>query len=106
MIGERSELGGAGAGSVALIEGAALQLREYERRARELEIGALETKRTLLKRLLRLEESAVAAEEMAADMEGAAQDAAEILKAVAEAVESRLAPRSSAEVAPALAQAA
>ena len=93
-----------GARSVALIEGAGLQLRDYEQRARELEAEAIELKRNAVKILSDLEELAVSAEEVADNTERAARDAIEMLKTIAAAVERELAPRSAAEVAPAVAR--
>jgi hypothetical protein len=82
-----------GSRCIDLIEQAALQLRRYNERERELEAQILEAKRNSVKMLSDLEERAVTAEELADDMERAAQEAADMLRAVAEAVERELAPR-------------
>jgi methyl-accepting chemotaxis protein len=84
---------GQGTRCMDLIEQAALQLRHYEERARELEAQILEAKRNAVKLLSGLEERAVTAEKLADDMERAAQEAADMLRAVEEAVERELAPR-------------
>ena len=84
---------GPGSQCIDLIEQAALQLRRYNERERELEAQILEAKRNAVKKLSDLEERAVTAEELADDMERAAQEAADMLRAVAEAVERELAPR-------------
>jgi hypothetical protein len=93
MVEEPRKIAAAGARSIALIEGGALQLRHYEERARELEAQILEAKRNAVKLLSGLEERAVTAEKLADDMERAAQEAADMLRAVEEAVERELAPR-------------
>ena len=82
-----------GSRCIDLIEQAALQLRQYNERERELEAQILEAKRNAVKKLSDLEERAVTAEELADDMERAAQEAAHMLRAVAKAVERELAPR-------------
>ena len=78
---------------IDLIEQAALQLRRYNERERELEAQILEAKRKAVKMLSGLEERAVTAEEQAGDIERATEEAADMLRAVAEAVERELAPR-------------
>ena len=82
-----------GSRCIDLIEQAALQLRRYNERERELEAQILDAKRNSVKMLSDLEERAVTAEELADDMERAAQEADDMLRAVAEAVERELAPR-------------
>ena len=82
-----------GSRCIDLIEHAALQLRRYKERERELEAQILEAKRNSVKMLSDLEERAVTAEELADDMERAAQEAADMLRALAEAVQRELAPR-------------
>ena len=94
---------GPGSQCIDLIEQAALQLRRYNERERELADEFLAIKQKSVKVLSDLEERAVTAEELADDMEQAAQEAADMLRAVAEAVERELAPRCG-EAAPAIAR--
>jgi hypothetical protein len=92
-----------GSRCIDLIEQAALQLRHYNERERELEDEFLAIKQNSVKVLSELEERALTAEELADDMERAAQEAADMLRAVAEAVERELTPRCR-EAAPAMAR--
>ena len=94
----KKETNGEGSRFVTLIEGAALQLRRYTERARELEAEILDGKRKAVKRLSELEGRALAAEDLAQDSEQAAREAADILRAVAEAVERELARHNPGEV--------
>src|SRR5215210_2926932 len=84
---------GQGTRCMDLIEQAALQLHRYNERKRELEDECLAIKQNSVKVLSEIEERAFTAEELAGDMERAAQEAADMLRAVAEAVEREWAPR-------------
>jgi hypothetical protein len=94
---------GQGSRCIDRIEQAALQLRRYNERERELQDEFLAIKQNSVKVLSELEERALTAEELAGNMERAAQEAADMLRAVAAAVERELAPRCG-EAAPAMAR--